>query len=90
MTKETKTMKYTNAEIADIIETFVDGTIGKYGWDDFTSCPIQNPEQEKIRWECLLIHDNYPSQGAYCSQEGLKRLLEIANSLRSTHPSQFP
>lgn len=37
---------YTKAEVADIIEAFLDGTRGRWDWDDFTSLRIADPEPE--------------------------------------------
>ncbi len=82
-------MKYTNTEIANIIESFLDGTIDEHGWDDFTSCPIKESAYEAIRLECIQIQDDYPAtiQGWYCSPEGMMRLREIASILHATLPN---
>ena len=50
-------IKYTRAEVADIIEQFVDGTGGRWDWDDFTSTKIADPELDAIRVRCIELHD---------------------------------
>jgi hypothetical protein len=35
--------------IARTIRAFLDGSGGDWDWDDFTSCPIRNPQLDSIR-----------------------------------------
>lgn len=37
------------AYAARTIRTFLDGTCGRYDWDDFTSCSLRDPEVDSIR-----------------------------------------
>ena len=57
-------VKYTKAEVADIIEQFLDGTGGRWDWDDFTSVKIVDPDLDTIRVRCIELHDEtaYPGQ----------------------------
>ena len=76
--------KWTKAEVADLIERFVDGRTGPYDWDDFESVPITNPDLDAVRIECLEIHHKYPpgEAGGYCNEAGRAELRRIAAQLR--------
>lgn len=71
--------------IADLIERFIDGTIGRWEWDDFTSIRGKEPELEKLRQEIVLIADRFPRTTAreWCSEAGVVELRNIAARLRS-------
>lgn len=37
------------AYAARTIHSFLDGSCGDYNWDDFISCPLRDPQVERIR-----------------------------------------
>jgi hypothetical protein len=76
---------YTKAEVAEIIEQFLDGTGGDWDWDDFTSFRIADPELDAIRVRCGQLYDepNYP--GRYCGPDGLAEMRRIVEQLRASH-----
>ncbi len=44
--------------------------------------PYEDPLINEIAEKCWMIHDEYPSSGEFCSEEGLVRLAELAQLLR--------
>ncbi len=72
------------AEIARLIDSFLDGSCGEWDWDDFISIGLKSPALEQIRRECAAMPDKYPAteKGHYCNREGKERLREIADELR--------
>jgi hypothetical protein len=48
-------MKLTAAEVATYLRDFIEGTGGKWDWDDFTSIPIKDPELDRIRREAAEL-----------------------------------
>ena len=42
-------MKRTPDEVVRYLQDFVDGTGRDWDWDDFTSCPISDPQLEELR-----------------------------------------
>lgn len=74
----------TDAEIALVIENFVNRTPGKWEWDDFISVPYSN-ERIKAAGICLRVGHDFP-RGAtrWCSDEGLERLRAIASQSRGS------
>ncbi|OGV61499.1 MAG: hypothetical protein A2283_12755 [Lentisphaerae bacterium RIFOXYA12_FULL_48_11] len=71
-------------KIAQAIEAFVNGTCGPYDWDDFMTCPSDNPELEAIRKECEQVETQFPARGPneWCNPEGGQTLLKIAQRIR--------
>ncbi len=62
-------------EVAHILQDFLDGTGGKWDWDDFTSAmSLEDPYLEKIRTRCLLLDREFPpaKRGEYCNEQGLE------------------
>ena len=49
------TKQETAAEIAETIRAFLDGAGGHWDWDDFTACPLGDPELESIRLEAGAV-----------------------------------
>ena len=75
----------TRRETANIIEAFLDGTGGKWDWDEFTSFPLQDPELERVRQVCISVPDIDPpgQPGAYCGENGLTVLRNLVRDLRA-------
>jgi hypothetical protein len=71
----------TKADVADIIERFLDGSGGEWNWDDFLSSPIGNPELDQVRQRCNATRDDtYTNQ--WCGPEGIADLRRIVAELR--------
>ncbi len=72
------------AEVADIIDKFLNGTGDERSWDDFVSIPIKDPSLDKIRLECLRLPDQYPPErsGKYCNEDGIRELRALIEKLR--------
>jgi hypothetical protein len=75
----------TSNEVVAIIGRFLDGTGGKYDWDDFTSIPIREPVLDGVRRTCreLWLHHPPIQNGHYCSEEGLEILRALVRDLSS-------
>ena len=74
-------VKRNRAEVAGIIEQFLDGTGGRWDWDDFTSMRVADPKLDAIRVRCVELHDATASP-AYCGPDGMKELRQIVERLR--------
>jgi hypothetical protein len=76
----------TKGELARLINSFLDGSCGKWDWDDFTSVRQHDPEIEKLRLRLINMRDEYPPSNPteYCSEEGRRVMAAIAESL--LHP----
>ena len=79
-----KPWRPTNAEIADIIEGFLDGTCGPLDWDDFLSARIDSPYLTSVQERCDRTRDDYPPgrEGGWSSEGGLRVLRRILAELR--------
>ena len=75
-------VRYTKAEVADLIERFLDGGGGKWDWDDFLSIPIADPELDEVRQRCDATRDEAYRQ--WCGPAGLAELRRIVAELRRT------
>ena len=76
--------KRTREEDALIIERFLDGTGGRWDWDNFCSIEIIDPELDHVRILCAGASEMHPptEKGHYCSGQGLDYLRGIADKLR--------
>ncbi|MGO9209099.1 MAG: hypothetical protein ACLPXM_20945 [Terriglobales bacterium] len=76
-------IKRTGEEIAKIIDGFLDGTCGKWDWDDLCSIKIEDPELDHVRVLCSSACFTYPptERGHYCSSQGREYLRELARKL---------
>jgi hypothetical protein len=75
----------TKLEVANLVESFVNGTCGPWEWDDFVSMKHEDPGIEAISLHCGRIPEQFPSsqENHYCSEEGVAALKQIALLLRS-------
>jgi hypothetical protein len=64
-------------EVADYLRAFIDGTGDEWDWDEFTHCPIDNPDLEMIRGRALAV--NLPADEAGVRE--LKALLHEVEAL---------
>jgi hypothetical protein len=69
--------------VADIIERFLDGTGGRWDWDDFVSIAVDEPELEEVRQRCEATRDElYCDQ--WCGPAGFAELRRIIAHLSRT------
>jgi hypothetical protein len=69
-------------EVAQIIEDFLNGTGGRWDWDDFCSSPIDDPALDAVRMRCVDIRDEDPDPVHYCGADGIEALRGLVSSLR--------
>ena len=74
------TVRYTRAQVADIIEQFLEGTGDRWAWDDFTSIKIVDPDLDAIRRRCSELYDGTGHQ--YCGPEGFNEMRLMVEGLR--------
>jgi hypothetical protein len=67
-------------EVAGFIRDFIEGSGGKWDWDDFISVPIKAPELESVRAEASMVELPISPTGI----DELKRLLAKAEALAAT------
>jgi hypothetical protein len=67
-----KSQKEKAAYAARTIRTFLNETCGPYDWDDFTSCPLRDPEVDSIRLRAIDV--DLPVDA-----EGKRELLALAD-----------
>lgn len=65
--------RYTKAEVADIIERFLDDGGGRWDWDDFLSIPITDPERDDVRQKCAATCDD-ADRHQWCGPAGFAEL----------------
>ena len=72
-------------EVADVIESFLDGTCGRWDWDDFISVPLSNSQLNEIRVRCAGLPDRFPptEAGYYCGPEGFEVMRALVRELRA-------
>jgi hypothetical protein len=82
------------AYVVKSIRDFLDGTGGKWDWDDFISIPTCYPDLEAVQEFCVNIaREHPPEKGGWCSAEGIGELrrkideLERSDSEKGQNPS---
>jgi len=74
-------------EAAKVIRAFATGTGGPYDWDGFISPKRKDAEEQEVVDYCTWAEGLYPSEkGAWCSEEGLVKLIVLADMLESPVP----
>ena len=57
------------------IEAFLDGTIGPWDWDDFTSIKQTDLFLESVRLRCPSVYEEYAAEKEhYCNSDGFQIL----------------
>lgn len=71
--------------VYEIIQSFIDGSISEWGWDDFLYAPIKDPYLKEIQKECLNLPNEYPpgNPKEYCNEDGVKTLKQFLLDLKS-------
>jgi hypothetical protein len=74
----------TARQVADTIENFVNGTDGKWDWDDFLSFTLDDYRLEAYRDRCNRMSETHPpiKNGYYCSDEGFEAMRQMVRELR--------
>ena len=71
------------SEMADIIESSINGTCGD--WDDSTSISLKDPELEIIRKRCCQLDLEFPPEkkGHFTNEQGLMVLRKYIVEFKS-------
>ena len=74
----------TRTEIADLIQSFLDGSCSEWDWDDFLHTPLNDPEFQAVQNQCAALPLDYPptESGHYTNSEGTEVLKNIVSHLR--------
>lgn len=83
--RENRTL--TRIKVAQILEDFLEGRGGPYGWDGFTQGrPLDDEELEGIRVRCAGLSGEFPSDDgrAYCNEMGLQVIRNYIAQLRTS------
>ncbi|CAN5672342.1 hypothetical protein BH20VER1_BH20VER1_06500 [soil metagenome] len=85
-------MKRTPEEVASTIEGLVNGTGNQWGWDEFTSIRLDDPELEAVRQKVVAVPVEFPptEPRAYCSAAGLEQMRQMVKDLRARSGSGAP
>jgi hypothetical protein len=75
-------VRLTREEVADIIEAFLNGTGGRWDWDDFCSIRIKDPDLDAIRRRCADLHEEDPYPAQYCGPAGVEIVRGFVAALR--------
>jgi hypothetical protein len=75
----------THVEVAELIDSFVEGRGAPYEWDAFTSIRIKERDLDEVRARCCAIQDEYPPTrvGELCSPDGIAALRKLAREVRA-------
>ena len=77
-------------EIIKLINSFLDGSINDWAWDDFTSVRQKDSESEAVRQKIFEIELQYPAAkrdpitklGPWCSDGGIAALEQLSARLK--------
>jgi hypothetical protein len=72
----------TRLQLADLLEAFATGTSGKWDHEYLEETTFQDPLIADLQQRFGRVWQDYPANGRYCSDEGLKVMLECAQQLR--------
>jgi hypothetical protein len=82
-----KKYKLTRAEVAQILEDFVEGSSGsRYSWDGFTlGMSFDDDYLDSIRSRCAGLSAEFPPTGReYCNQYGIEVIRAYIRELRNS------
>jgi hypothetical protein len=75
----------TAADVADIIERFIEGSGAPLDWDEYTlGTSFRDERLERIRKRCARLSEEFPPPDPtmYCSEEGIRVLRSLVKELR--------
>jgi hypothetical protein len=81
-----KVRELTRAEVATLIEDFIEGRCGPWDWDDFISTMTFDDEALRlVQSRCAGLPIEFPPANPrhYCSNEGLNVVREVAEKLKA-------
>lgn len=80
-------MEYAEARkyAIETIRNFLDGTGGKWDWDDFISIPLGYPGLESLQQFCNELSETHPPniKGWYCGEGGFRVLRALLEELEN-------
>ena len=72
-------------ELSSLIQRFLNGSVGPWEWDDFTSIKSKDPTIEHYRLAIVDIADRFPSPTPeqWASDAGLDELRQVAMKIQA-------
>lgn len=77
----------TPSEIADMIQSFIEGTGNALDWDKYTlGMSFRDERLEEIRKRCARLSEEFPPADPtmYCSEQGISVLWDYVKELRGS------
>ena len=76
-------IRLTRAEVAEILTEFVQGTGGRWDWDDFISFPIEDERLDQIRERCTHLSEEFPPDqpGQFTGPRGIEGIKQFIDEL---------
>ena len=73
-------------DVADILESFVEGRGGQWDWDAYiTAMTFSDPYLKEVQNRIVHLSDEFPTEKGmgYCNPEGFQIIRDYARELRS-------
>jgi hypothetical protein len=78
--------KLGNADVAQILEDFLEGRGSRWAWDDFTQgSPLEDERLEQVRRRCAHLSQEFPPHNSreYCNEQGRDVIRGYITELRA-------
>jgi len=87
--KKASGVERTPAQVAQILENFLNNTGPKWEWDDFTATPLTDPELERIRDHCKRLDLEFPPEkpGEFTNEMGRGVVRGYLEQVRAAAPA---
>ncbi len=81
-------MEMSGAEVAALIEDFLEGKGGAWDCDDFISIRQVDQDLERVRATCAKLPERFPpsKREQYCSEKGLEVLRDLLARIKGGQP----
>ena len=84
--RRSRKIDLTRSQVADIIQTFIDGSGDEDNWNRFINVQMKNRQLEEIRRRCVTLKQQFSptAESKRVGPEGYKLMRQIAIDLRQT------
>jgi hypothetical protein len=75
----------TYAEVAQSLQTFIDGGGSPWDWDDYISVSFEDPYLRNLQFRMVNLGNEFPplQKGHYCGPEGIEVIRSYIKELRT-------